>query len=89
MDPTKKRWQKHAIPELWDSLRALTTQQWEMFDQAVGELERDPSDATWDPILYDNNEREIDYKGLWIRYQIRPATRDLVLLKVAPVADVW
>ena len=60
MAPTEKRWQKHAVPELWDSLRTLTTQQWEMFDQAVSELERDPSDATWAPILYDNNEREID-----------------------------
>ncbi len=66
----------------------LTTKQWELFDQAVGELEHDPSDERWEPILYDNDEREIDYKGLWIRYALRAGTHDLILLKVVPVADV-
>ncbi len=87
MNPSEKRWHKHAVPELWDSLRILTTQQWEMFDQAVSEMELDASDKRWDPILYDNDEREIDYKGIWIRYKIKTGTRDLTLLKVVLAAD--
>ena len=88
MNPSEKGWRKHAVPALWDSLRSLTTKQWELFDQAVGELEHDPSDERWEPILYDNDEREIDYKGLWIRYALKEGTHDLVLLKVVLVADV-
>jgi hypothetical protein len=89
MGSSEKRWRKHAVPELWDSLRLLSTKQWEVFDRAVGELELDPSDLRWDPIHYDNGEREIDYQGIWIRYKLKRDTRDLILLKVVPVAELW
>ena len=89
MSSSTENWKKHAVPELWDSLRILSTRQWEVFDQATAELEDDPSDKRWDPIIYDNDEREIDYQGLWIRYRLHKSTRDLILLKVVPVADVW
>ena len=89
MNPSERNWKKHAVPELWDSLRGLTTKQWEIFDQAVGELESNPSDIRWEPITYENDEREIDYKGIWIRYKINRKTREIILLKVVPVADLW
>ena len=75
-------WRKLSTPEYNSSRFHLTPDQRIAVAELVSRLEADPSDEIFNPVIVDSNTREIEVAGVWVRYRLRPRTREIVFLRV-------
>jgi hypothetical protein len=48
-------------------------------------LAADPSDDLHNPVIIDRDTRDIEVAGVWLRYRLRPRTKEIVFLSVLPL----
>lgn len=77
-------WSKRATPEFFASMRGLLSPEQRLAVQRiVAQMEADPRDEVWRPILLDRNMREIDFEGLWLRYRLDERGKEIIFIRVS------
>jgi hypothetical protein len=78
-------WQKRIGPDWIASLTLLTSDQRWAVQQLARRMERDPSDQAMRPMFLTGSLREIETAGVWVRYELREATREILFLRASRV----
>jgi hypothetical protein len=76
-------WRKLIGPDWNASLRLLTPDQRWAIQLLARQLERDPSDRTMRPVILADGRRELETAGVWVRYELRERTREIVFIKAS------
>ena len=76
-------WRKLSTPEYNRSRVHLTPAQRIAIAELVSRLQADPSDEIFNPVLVDRDTREVGVAGVWVRYRLRPRTKEMVFFTVS------
>jgi len=76
-------WQKRKSPSFTPTLLPLTSEQRIAIAEMCERLAADPRDDIVNPVVLSDGDREVEVAGVWLRYRLRPRTKEIVFLRVA------
>jgi hypothetical protein len=78
-------WQKRKSRDDTATLRPLTSEQRIAIAELCEQLAADPRDEIVNPVILSSGDREVEVAGVWLRYRLRPLTKEIVFLSVQPL----
>ena len=77
-------WQKFVGPAFYPSMFRLTHDQRWAVQQLIARMEKDPRDDILDPVILDNELRELDVAGVWLQYKLNVQEKKITFIRVSP-----